>query len=64
MSWTKKEDKYDGPWSWTEYTDHDGNVYKIYDMMTMPATPNAYILTPSTRWKHIANEINKIVNNE
>ena len=54
--------------------DTDGGVKTIDDLGnieliggsggTASATPNAYILTPSTRWKHISNEINKIVNNE
>tara|TARA_X000000368_G_scaffold393151_1_gene358617 strand:- start:507 stop:653 length:147 start_codon:yes stop_codon:yes gene_type:complete len=43
MSWDKIKDKSDGSLSCTEYTDHDGNVYKIYDMKIYPSTPNAYI---------------------
>jgi hypothetical protein len=34
--WAKVEDKSDGPSSWTEYTDHDGYVYIMYDMMINP----------------------------
>jgi len=41
--WAKIEDKSDGPLSWTEYTDHNGYVYTIYDMMTAPPTPGAYM---------------------
>ena len=41
--WAKIEDKSDGPLSWTEYTDHNGYVYTIYDIMTAPATPGAYM---------------------
>jgi len=40
--WAKVEDKSKGPLSWTEYTDHNGFVFTIYDMMIYPATPDAY----------------------
>lgn len=43
--WAKIEDKSDGPLSWTEYTDFDGFVYTIYNMMIAPATPNAYMVS-------------------
>lgn len=39
--WAKIEDKSDGPLSWTEYTDHDGHVYTIYDMMIEPGFSEA-----------------------
>lgn len=41
--WKRVEDKSNGPVSWTEYTDHDGMVYAIYNMMMCPATPGAYM---------------------
>ncbi len=41
--WAKVEDKSDGPSSWTEYTDHDGNTFMMMDMLTMPSTPGAYM---------------------
>jgi hypothetical protein len=52
--WAKIEDKSDGPLSWTEYTDHDGYVYTMYDMMTNPATPGAYMFvdTEEKECKH------------
>ena len=34
--WIKIENRSDGPQSWTEYTDHDGFVYIIYDMRIYP----------------------------
>jgi hypothetical protein len=43
MSWINIKDKSDESVSWTEYTDYDGNLYKIYDMRIYPSTPNAYI---------------------
>lgn len=42
-SWKKIEDGDEGPWSWTDYHDHDGNVYRIYNLMINPATPNAFM---------------------
>ena len=51
MSWVKVEDKSDGPASWTEYTNHDGDMYKIYDMIPEPATPIYPIYKPgSIEW--------------
>lgn len=50
--WKKIEDKSSGPVSWTEYTDYDGMVYTIYNMMMCPATPSAYM-------KKDENEVNK-----
>jgi ABC-type lipoprotein release transport system permease subunit len=41
--WAKIEDKSDGPLSWTEYTDHNGYVYIIYDMMIAPGFAGAYM---------------------
>ena len=35
-SWSKIEDKYSGEWSWTEYTDHRGKVYIIYNLIPEP----------------------------
>jgi hypothetical protein len=39
--WAKVEDKSDGPLSWTEYTDHNGYVYTIFDMMIEPGFSEA-----------------------
>jgi len=41
--WAKIEDKRNGEVSWTEYTDHDGFVYIIYDLMSCPAFEGAII---------------------
>jgi len=34
--WLKIEDKSNGVLSWTEYTDHNGYIFIIYDMMMSP----------------------------
>ena len=41
--WLKIESKYDGPLSWTEYTDFDGKVYIIYDLISEPGFENAIL---------------------
>jgi len=39
--WTKIENKSNGPLSWTEYTDHDGFVFKIYNSIMNPGFSGA-----------------------
>ena len=41
--WLKIEHKNNGPWSWTEYTDYNGKVYTIYNLMLDPGFSNAYL---------------------
>ena len=42
-SWTKIEDGSDDKLSWTDYTDYNGMVYRIYNLISYPSTPNAYL---------------------
>ena len=41
--WIKIENRSDGPQSWTEYTDHDGFVYIIYDVRINPGFSDSKI---------------------
>lgn len=41
--WAKIEDKSSGPDSWTEYTDHDGFVFTIFNMRMNPGFSGAYL---------------------
>lgn len=41
--WAKVEQFYDGPMAWTEYTDHDGVVSRIYDLIPDPGFSHAYL---------------------
>ena len=43
--WVKVEDKSNGPLSWTEYTDHNGMVFTIYNMMIEPGFKGAIMKT-------------------
>lgn len=41
--WAKIEDGQDALSTYTEYTDHDGTVYKLYDLRMMPGFKEAII---------------------
>ena len=44
MGWKKVEDKSDGPYSWTEYTDYDGFIFKIFNIMMDPGFSDAKLI--------------------
>jgi len=41
--WAKVEQFYDGPMAWTEYTDHNGEVSRIYDLIPDPGFPYTFL---------------------
>ena len=42
--WAKIEEKSYGSISWTEYTDHNGYIFMIYDMMAYPGFKDAKMI--------------------
>lgn len=41
--WAKIEQGGSGELQWTDYVDHEGNEYRIYDLITAPGFSGAYL---------------------
>lgn len=54
--WAKIEEKSSGAWSWTEYTDHNGRISIIYNLMAEPGFENTHL----NEYKYYVRRLNDI----